>query len=246
MVKVTLLAAVAAACLAALPAQAQTLSPAATADAALAQVSATTTSVAGTADSAAATAQGSVRPTVARAAATVRAVATATPAAEAPARSLATAAETAADAAGLRPEPAAPAAPAAPVGRAATELGAGAASHDRTARLRSDRSAAARSDARPRRAVAPAGAQPRAAAVAVADAPRAASRASRGDRPGDPSPAPMAGGTASPAPASFYFGGLALLAISLSLAGPRLGRRLLIRPASATPAVFVSALERPG
>jgi len=59
---------------------------------------------------------------------------------------------------------------------------------------------------------------------------------------------PAAGGTfASGAPAGPLFaGGVALLAIALSLAGPALSRRLVIRPAFCRSAGFVSPLERPG
>jgi hypothetical protein len=81
------------------------------------------------------------------------------------------------------------------------------------------------------------------------DTPRATAQASRGDRPGEPRDGTptTGGGTASPLPTSFYFGGLALLALSsLSLAGPRLCRRLLIPPASVRPVAFVALLERPG
>jgi hypothetical protein len=85
-------------------------------------------------------------------------------------------------------------------------------------------------------------------ATANVDAPRATAPAPRGDRPGeDTGTSTTGGGSASPAPASFYFGGLALLALSsLCLAGPRLCRRLLIQPATLRPVAFVALLERPG
>jgi hypothetical protein len=44
----------------------------------------------------------------------------------------------------------------------------------------------------------------------------------------------------------FFFGGMALLAAVLSLAGPALRRRLLMRPAMGWPAAFIPLLERPG
>jgi hypothetical protein len=59
--------------------------------------------------------------------------------------------------------------------------------------------------------------------------------------------APEAGSAvASVGSASFFFGGLALLVGAFALAGPRLRRRLCIRPALWRPAAFVVALERPG
>jgi hypothetical protein len=83
---------------------------------------------------------------------------------------------------------------------------------------------------------APRAAVPRAAGVASKDAPAA------------PEPGAYAGGAAgaSAGAGSFFFGGMALLAAALCLAGPRLRRRLLIRPAASVPVVFVSLLERPG
>jgi hypothetical protein len=44
----------------------------------------------------------------------------------------------------------------------------------------------------------------------------------------------------------FFFGGMALLAAVLSLAGPALRRRLLMRPAMGWPGAFIPLLERPG
>jgi hypothetical protein len=55
-----------------------------------------------------------------------------------------------------------------------------------------------------------------------------------------------AGGAASAPPAGLSFGGLALLAVAVCLAGPRLCRRLLIQPAALRPVAFVALLERPG
>jgi hypothetical protein len=59
---------------------------------------------------------------------------------------------------------------------------------------------------------------------------------------------PVTGGTGASAPAAgFAFGGgLALLAAAVCLAGPRLRRRLVIRPAALRPVAFVALLERPG
>jgi hypothetical protein len=62
----------------------------------------------------------------------------------------------------------------------------------------------------------------------------------------DRSPSSSGGGAASAPPAGLSLGGLALLAIAISLAGPRLRRRLSIRPAAIRPVTFVSLLERPG
>jgi hypothetical protein len=54
------------------------------------------------------------------------------------------------------------------------------------------------------------------------------------------------GSSAAGASVSFFFGGLALLLATLSLAGPALRRRLPSRPVIAWPAAFVPLLERPG
>jgi hypothetical protein len=67
-------------------------------------------------------------------------------------------------------------------------------------------------------------------------------------RPAAPDPAPRTGGgTVASAPAAgFALGGAALLTLAVCLAGPRLRRRLLIRPAVLRPVAFVALLERPG
>jgi hypothetical protein len=67
-------------------------------------------------------------------------------------------------------------------------------------------------------------------------------------RPAAPDPRPRTGGgTVASAPvAGFALGGAALLTLAVCLAGPRLRRRLLIRPAVPRPAAFVALLERPG
>jgi hypothetical protein len=59
---------------------------------------------------------------------------------------------------------------------------------------------------------------------------------------------PVTGGTAATAQtAGFAFGGgIALLAVTVCLAGPRLRRRLVFRPAALRPVAFVVLLERPG
>jgi hypothetical protein len=63
--------------------------------------------------------------------------------------------------------------------------------------------------------------------------------------PADEAPA-LAGGSASAPSAGLALGGLALLAIALCLAAPGGLRSLLTLPAHMRPALFVSALERPG
>jgi hypothetical protein len=252
MVRLTLLLAVLAACLAAAPAQADTLSLSAPVEGAVAQATATATSVADTAGATTAAVSSSVRPVVTGARGSVVSVGRATPATEATAQTAASVAESAAyttAAAGSGPAASAPAASA--PDPAAGELKAGAASSDRTVRVRaggaregSRPAASLRAGAEPRRAVTPVDAAPK-----VVDAPRATAAAPHGVRPGesDTGPSTNGGGTASPAPASFYFGGLALLALSsLCLAGPRLCRRLLIQPATLRPVAFVALLERPG
>ena len=84
---------------------------------------------------------------------------------------------------------------------------------------------------------------------AVHRAPHATA-ASPEQRPPAPDRAPptSGGGAASSAPAAGLAlgAGLALLAVAVSLAGPRLRRRLLIEPAALRPVAFVSLLERPG
>lgn len=67
-------------------------------------------------------------------------------------------------------------------------------------------------------------------------------------RPAAPDPAPRTGGgnVASAPAAGFALGGAALLTLAVCLAGPRLRRRLLIRPAISRPVAFVVLLERPG
>jgi hypothetical protein len=67
-------------------------------------------------------------------------------------------------------------------------------------------------------------------------------------RPAAPDPTPRTGGgTVASAPAAgFALGGAALLTLAVCLAGPRLRRRLLIRPAVLRPVAFVALLERPG
>lgn len=67
-------------------------------------------------------------------------------------------------------------------------------------------------------------------------------------RSAPPDPAPRTGGgTVASAPAAgFALGGAALLTLAVCLAGPRLRRRLLIRPAAMRPVAFVVLLERPG
>lgn len=66
--------------------------------------------------------------------------------------------------------------------------------------------------------------------------------------PAAPDPAPRTGGgnVASAPAAGFALGGAALLTLAVCLAGPRLRRRLLIRPAVLRPVAFVVLLERPG
>jgi hypothetical protein len=77
--------------------------------------------------------------------------------------------------------------------------------------------------------------------------PRAGNRVAEERSPApDRLPSAGGGGAASAPAAGFAFGGLALLAFAVCLAGPRLHRRLLIRPAALRPVVFVSLLERPG
>ena len=67
-------------------------------------------------------------------------------------------------------------------------------------------------------------------------------------RSAGPDPAPRTGGgnVASAPGAGFALGGAALLTLAVCLAGPRLRRRLLIRPAVLRPVAFVVLLERPG
>jgi hypothetical protein len=66
--------------------------------------------------------------------------------------------------------------------------------------------------------------------------------------PSDAAPVSGAAGGSSAAGASvsLFFGGLALLLATLSLAGPALRRRLPRRPVIGWPAAFVPLLERPG
>ena len=59
-------------------------------------------------------------------------------------------------------------------------------------------------------------------------------------------PSAAAGGSAAPGSGGFYFGGAALLAAAFCLAGPRLLRRLSIRPAAWRQPALVALLERPG
>ena len=88
----------------------------------------------------------------------------------------------------------------------------------------------------------------------AAPAPAAANRASEPRRTtsGDRSPRPdgtpsSPEGTPASAPAgAFAFGGVALLTACALMAGPRLRRRLVIRPAALRPVAFVALLERPG
>jgi hypothetical protein len=76
---------------------------------------------------------------------------------------------------------------------------------------------------------------------------RASAGASRDHRPASPEPVPAAGGGAvASAAAGFAAGGLALLAAAVCLAGPRLRRRLFIPPRLPRPVAFVALLERPG
>jgi hypothetical protein len=66
-------------------------------------------------------------------------------------------------------------------------------------------------------------------------------------RPAAPDPAPRTGGgNVASAPAAGFAFGAALLTLAVCLAGPRLRRRLLIRPAALRPVAFVALLERPG
>jgi hypothetical protein len=66
--------------------------------------------------------------------------------------------------------------------------------------------------------------------------------------PAVPDPTPRTGGgTVASAPAAgFALGAAALLTLAVCLAGPRVRRRLVIRPAVPRPVVFVVLLERPG
>jgi hypothetical protein len=97
-------------------------------------------------------------------------------------------------------------------------------------------------------------ARPHATAPAPAPAADPADRAPRAtgsgskDRPAPPDRVPSTpqGGPASAPAAGLALGGLALLAVAVSLAGPHLRRRLLIKPAVLRPVAFVSLLERPG
>jgi hypothetical protein len=76
----------------------------------------------------------------------------------------------------------------------------------------------------------------------------AAPRTAAHHPPAAPDPEPRTGGgNAASAPAAgFALGGVALLTLAVCLAGPRLRRRLLIRPAVPRPVAFVALLERPG
>jgi hypothetical protein len=67
-------------------------------------------------------------------------------------------------------------------------------------------------------------------------------------RPADPDPIRTTGGgaAAASAAAGFAGGAVALLLFGFSLAGPRLRRRLAVRPVVVRPVAFVSLLERPG
>jgi hypothetical protein len=77
-------------------------------------------------------------------------------------------------------------------------------------------------------------------------APRATGGASD-QQPAAPERGPRAGAAGAPAGSgSFLFGGMALLAAAVCLAGPRLCRRLSIRPGAFAPVAFVSLPERPG
>jgi hypothetical protein len=78
-------------------------------------------------------------------------------------------------------------------------------------------------------------------------APHATAAAPK-ERPSAPdrTPPTSGGGAASAPAAGLSLGGLALLAVVICLAGPRLGRRLLIQPAGPRPVAFVALLERPG
>ena len=58
-------------------------------------------------------------------------------------------------------------------------------------------------------------------------------------------PGPSGGAASAPA-TGLALGGLALLGVGICMAGPRLRRRLLIRPTAPRQAAFVSLLERPG
>ena len=87
-----------------------------------------------------------------------------------------------------------------------------------------------------------------AAPAPAADAASEPRHVTSGDRSPRPDRTPTSGG-GSPASApagAFAFGGLALLGAAAVLAGPRLRRRLLIRPAALRPVAFVALLERPG
>jgi len=66
--------------------------------------------------------------------------------------------------------------------------------------------------------------------------------------PAAPESAPRSGGgnVASAPAAGFALGGAALLTLVVWLAGPRLRRRLVIRPVVLRPVTFVALLERPG
>lgn len=94
----------------------------------------------------------------------------------------------------------------------------------------------------------PARSTPAPTPVAPSDLGTSSKRPAAQHHPATPDPvAPAAGGTAATAPAAaFAFGGLALLAVAVCLAGPRLRRRLVIRPATLRPVAFVVLLERPG
>jgi hypothetical protein len=65
--------------------------------------------------------------------------------------------------------------------------------------------------------------------------------------PGPWHPSSPAGGSAVASTATAAgLGGIAMLALLLSLAGPALLRRLVVRPAQWRPVAFVALHERPG
>ena len=84
-----------------------------------------------------------------------------------------------------------------------------------------------------------------AAPAPAASEPRHVTSGDRSPRP-DGTPTSAGGSPASAPGGAFAFGGLALLGAVAVLAGPRLRRRLLIRPAVIRPVAFVALLERPG
>jgi hypothetical protein len=80
---------------------------------------------------------------------------------------------------------------------------------------------------------------------------RTPSRAAASDAKDRPTPSHRApstpeSGVASAPSAGLSLGGLALLAVGVCLAGPRLRRRLAISPVAIRSVAFVSLLERPG